>query len=714
MDGPAEFLVRWRRVVVLVVLALSCWLIPGAFHLGFDYNVGSFLRTADPALKATVAHYGDGFTWPDRLVFFGFEAVDPLGDAALARLADFEQRLRAIPGIRRVVSLHSAPGLSGASTPPGPRVASSRLYRRLLVHTPAAGGRGALAGFVEIDRPDRADVLRAMEAAARTLPPLTTGERAPCVHLTGFPVLRDTYVRFLEADQRLFLPLAALLTAILLLLLVPGLGLAVATMAVVPLTLGWTFGILGHLGQKLVLLTSTLPTLLMVIAVADAVHLSLRFREERLQGIERDRSAVAALARTWTPCALTSLTTAIGFGSLTLARVRDLVSLGAFSVLGVLLAFLLTILVLPALLPGLARVLGEGGIERIEWSRRLGRFSRRLGALPQRWVLAGAGLAFAGCLALGLQVRQDAHLTEDYFPQTPAVQSLRWFEQRFVGPITGEILVRAKSGDLLRDEHVAELRRFVAWLEQQPGVIRTLSFLDAMDDGVPKPLLSFLTREPVALFDSALETARVLTFTRDVGTAETRRFLDRLDARIAEIDTLEIRPVGLQILATRIVADLINEVKGSFLAAFLLISILMTLVFKSLRYGLIAIVPNLFPLLVTLSFMGATGMRLRILAVITFAIAFGLAVDNTIHILNRFRWERTEGRGVEEAIGVSLEAVGAAVWTTSLLLLLGFGLLLFSNFKASHDFGLLACVTVLAALLGDLILLPALLRTFAK
>ncbi len=695
-------------------MAITAILAPGVLRLGLDYQVETFLRTDDPELKQAVAHYGEGFTRPDTLCLFGFETVDPLGEGALRTLRALTDELDHMTGVSGVVSVLSAPGLAHLSGEPR-RVAldKSRTWRRLLVAFPGDDRRGALACLAVLQPGiDRGEFVRAVKAAAAELPHPDGAAKAPLLHLAGFPFLRETYVRLLKADQVLFVPLSAALTGAFLLLLLPGLGMSLATILIVPLTLVWTFGVLGYLGHSLVLLTATLPTLLMVIAVADAVHMAMRYREARAEGSQRDPAAKIALARTVFPCFLTSLTTVIGFGSLALADVPGLADLGLFAALGVLIAFVLTVTVVPVVLPILTRHLGEGMNSRIRWTSQLGGLARRLGSLPARPVLAVFGVVIVVCLVLASRVEQDSHVTEDLWPDTPIVQSLAWFEHRFVGPVAGEIMITPRSGDLVLPDNVAEVRELLAWVERRDDVIRTISFVDSLDDGLPVAMLGMLNKKPLPMISKDRQAARVIVFFRDLGAIATERYINDLRARAASLQHIDARPVGVQIVATRLVTGLVTEVFDSFLVAFCLISILMAIVFKSIRFGLIALVPNFLPLLITLGFMGAFGYRLRAVAVITFAIAFGLAVDNTIHIMTRFRRERGEQVDVETAVSRALEHVGTAVWTTSLLLLLGFSTLLFSGFRGSHDFGLFACITILAALAGDVLLLPALLRVF--
>jgi len=396
-----------------------------------------------------------------------------------------------------------------------------------------------------------------------------------------------------------------------------------------------------------------------------------------------------------------------------LAGVPDLRDLGFMASVGILVAFVLTVLALPAAAPLFGRLLGEGS-DHAKGALFLGRFSERLGHLPPGRVILGFVLMTLLALALGMRVEQDSYVMEDLYADSEPARTYAWFEEHFSGTLTGELVVEAKEGRLLDDAAVAELDGFVRWADQQPGILRTLSYVDAIRDGIPKALLPVIGRPPFAFFSSDGKKARVLVFNKDFGAIAAEKWFARIREKARKLEHITIRPTGLQVFATRQVTLLIEEVEQSFGLAFLLITLIMTLSFRSLKYGLLAMIPNVFPMLVTLGYMGAVGMHLRIVSVISFAIAFGLAVDNTIHILSRFQHEFRQGHGTDVAVTRSLAAVGGAVWTTSLLLLLGFAVLMLSSFKASHEFGVLACVTILSALAGDLLLLPALLRVVGR
>jgi predicted RND superfamily exporter protein len=709
MGGVFEAVLKRRVWVFALVALLSALLFPGISDLRIGYSVESFLRTDVPKLKQALAHYEE-FPLPDNLCFFAWPEEDPFSPRALDRLERVEARMRKIPGVSRTMTMLSVPGIPKKPQAMRAYLQHSKMFRGIFVSQKPQ--KSAVAGFLQLhatarNNKDRRRVIQGLHRVGQ--------EEGVSLRLVGIPVLRDFYVAQVRKDQLLFLPLGAVLTSLLLILLVGSLRLAFSVLFLVPLTLGWTFGLLGSLGAELTLFTSTLPTLLMVVSVADGVHLALRFRSKKAKGLSPQAAALQALRETVFPCFLTSLTTAIGFGSLAFAEIPDLRDFGAFACLGVGIAFLLTVVFLPCLLTFFCGrpVEKETGPNRVSSSveKVFGMLTDYLLRLPAKPVLFGAGLLCLLAVFYASRVEENSFMSEDLWENSQILQSVGWFEDRFIGVSPGEILVVPKKGHSLKDPLLQrELRHFLDEVEAFPGVTRTLSYVDALEDGMPSSYLPLLEREPLALLGPRLKKARVLVFLLDIGAKEVDRYQERVRLLGAEAQSFKASAVGLQVLANHQVTTLMSEVQESFFFAFVLICLLLILVFRGLRFGLIGILPNLFPLLIALGFMGVMGIRLRIVVVITFAISFGLAVDNTIHILSRFREERKVGKDVESALHDSLRVVAEAVFFTSALLLLGFSLTLFSGFRATYDFGRLACITILAALLGDLIILPALLR----
>ena len=195
-----------------------------------------------------------------------------------------------------------------------------------------------------------------------------------------------------------------------------------------------------------------------------------------------------------------------------------------------------------------------------------------------------------------------------------------------------------------------------------------------------------------------------------MGNRYLARFREEVREKGLAQSELDVRVAGVQVVATTLVDRLTGDLSRSFAGSLLVILLLTWWHFGSLRLGLIAIVPNLFPLVMNLAFMSLAGMELRPLTVISFCVAFGLAVDDTVHLLARYREERFAGVGRDAALKTMLETAGRPVVVTTLLLLVGFLVILSSSFRGTHQFGMLVALALAGSLLGALLLMPALLR----
>lgn len=415
-------LVRWRWLVLLAaavtLLLLAMWL-P---QLQVGFSIRGFFRSQDPELQAATAHYDVGFETTDRLLLFGWSEADPLGAASLQTLRSFGERALQCDGVAKVFTLANAP-LPGTLLPTPAQRAASSTWRDLLV-----GRQRDAAGGVILMRRLGDDA----EALARSFEQLQAAARAvgKDLHLCGLPFHRAESTALVRHDLATFLPLATLVSAVFLFWLIPHWLLALLALLVVPITLVSTLATMAACGVAMTMVTSTLPTLLMCMSVADGVHMAARFLEERRRG----RDAAAAAAHTFqvmfVPCLMTSLTTILSFLSLCAAELDDLRQLGIFAALGMAYAFVVTMTCLPA---AMSMVHSPPGWRPPDPAALLVRLAVAALRLPPRLLLLCALGLFAVAVPLGLSVPSDHRVTADLWPDSTVMRQLDWYEQRFVG-----------------------------------------------------------------------------------------------------------------------------------------------------------------------------------------------------------------------------------------------------------------------------------------
>ncbi|MCK5942017.1 MAG: MMPL family transporter [Planctomycetes bacterium] len=699
-----ERLVRHRTLVLLLVLLGAAALSAGIASLEVGFKVDGFFTSDDPELQRAMAHYGgQGFEPPDRLLLFAWPEADPLADEALQRVRAFAELARTHEVVRSVTTLADATVPGELSSRPE-QVAASSTWRQLLV----ARSGDAVGGMIELrmrwhheDLRRACDELRAQLAAA--------GKE---LHLCGLPYHTMVSRQLVKDDMARFLPIGTVVSAVLLFWLVPHVWLALLALAVVPLTLASTLGVMGFCGVEITMLTSTLPTLLLCMSVADGLHMVGRFLEERdLDGDPR-RAAVRTFAAMLVPCLLTSLTTIVGFASLLRADLRDLGHLGAFAAVGMAFAFVYTVLLLP---PAMSFVRSPAGARPADPARWLVDGARWLQRLRARWWIAAAGVltVVGGWQARDLET--EHRITADLWPDSDIMRQLSFYEERFVGVVPAEGIVEAPDGFTAAAR--AELSTYVERLEQVEGVSRTLSIADLYADGVSPLALAALAATdllPAGMLGDRGRVARVLVFRPDLGTKAYQRFADAVAALGADLTTIRPRLAGLQMVGTAQVLSMTDDLRWSFLGSVFVIFVLVWLQFRRVRLATVAMLACLVPMVVVLGVMVAFGITLRPLTVISFCVALALMVDDTIHLTARFREERALGLDRDRAAQRALATAGRPVVITTLVLLVGFVTILGSGFKGTFTFGLLVDLSLLGALLSALVLLPALLRAVTR
>jgi predicted RND superfamily exporter protein len=428
-------------------------------------------------------------------------------------------------------------------------------------------------------------------------------------------------------------------------------------------------------------------------------------------------------------CFLTSLTTAIGFGSLMLAHHEIVQEFGLSCALGVAILFLAVIAVIPL---ACSTWLGRGvhvGHEKGLVDRNLVRVGGVIDFVL-RHAKPISTISIVGTLVLvgiTLTLRPDDRMADSLPRRSEVSAAMRWIDEAFGGLEFSSIEVRwtdaiasdspevleviGQVDDLLRTEqligHPLSIRSMLAALPGEGNPAERMSMLALL----PPPLKrAFYVPE----YRSATVTFRV----RDVGIAKYGPVFERIEAglkRIAEQHpafTFEL--AGSAAWRWRNLYQIVVDLAMSLGSAAVIIFGVLGLAFRSVRIGLISIIPNVFPLAVTGTFLVLTGQSLEVVSVCAFTICLGIAVDDTIHFLTRFQEERDAARSDFEAIQRAFTGAGTGMIMTTLVLVVGFATVLFSDMREQRIFASMGALTLASALVGDLILLPALLLRFAR
>jgi len=551
------------------------------------------------------------------------------------------------------------------------------------------------------------------------------------VRLTGILPLRREQTEAFDREHVRFQIIAYSMVFVLAVIMFRGVSAVLIVAGAPSLGLYWTLGFLNFLDQGVnPLVKIILPVLVVMIGFTNGVHLMVDIRRSRALGIDPLEASKAAIRHLSVACFLTTLTTAIGFGSLAVASTEIIRDFGLDCMIGVALVFIAVLTIVPLLSSTWMGLRVHTGHEHDIIDKNLTFFEGWIDFIIRhaRAITAISIAATDVMVGLGLTLRPDSRLENDFPRNSKAYAALRHCDKAFGGVELIQVAVDWPQGVKLGSGELKQtLREVVVAIDDQPLVSHPLSILN-IADSLPESASDLAT---VNFFAGTVPAARkfihgvlrvelhravVTARIRDLGSARYVAVFDDLEARFRKIEQqhegFQLRLTGEPVVRGRSLHEIIYDLASSLSVAAGIILVVIGLAYRSLRVGLIAVVPNLFPLAVTASLLVLLGRPLEITSVCAFTICLGIAVDDTIHFLSRFRHELAVDGDVDASIQRSFIRVGTALILSSVVLIAGFATVLTSQMPGHQVFAGMACATIAAALVGDLIILPAMLACF--
>jgi predicted RND superfamily exporter protein len=533
--------------------------------------------------------------------------------------------------------------------------------------------------------------------------------------LSGTPVIRAQVPELLEVDQKVLLGGGVVLFFLVLFLFFRRARLAVMALATVAPAYVVTLGAMVVLERPITILTSFIPIVILVVGVCDTTHVLEHWSRARARGVGRRRAVQQTFERIALSCFFTSVTTAIGFASLWATGIDVVADFGLFTALAVLSTFGFTVTVLPALLTTVrhapARV-SRPGLRLTEGAGLTGtvvRGARATLAGGSRWLIPTFALVAVSAVALASTLRIDTYLVDDLKDETAIKKDLRWIQDAGFGLFQTNLFVRADSEVLTRPEMMEWMARFEESVATESLVLGTYGppdfLLASVPDNVPNGIPDWLLRPE-------LDAAQMVITVEDAGSRATLAFLDRMDDQLQRDPPPfgSARITGTVRMAHTFSFHVLRSFGPSILLALGLILLVMVLLFRSWRLGLVAMVPNLFPLVVLAGVMALLRVPLKPSTILVFSIAFGIAVDDSIHLMSAFTHGLSRDLPPRRALRAAIRETGPALVMSTFVVSAGFSLLLFSRFELLYLLGLLTAVTAVAALAADLLLFPAIIE----
>lgn len=554
-------------------------------------------------------------------------------------------------------------------------------------------------------------------------------------HLGGYPIMQSITVNKLKEEMQFYVSLSTLLLLVILFIIYRSVwGLLVPVMCLIG-GLSIFFAYLKLSGQQLDLMGPLYPILMLIFLMADVVHLQTHYMDELGTGKSPIEAMRVTIKEIGIALFLTSFTTAVGFGALVTSRIEAIRYFGLNSAIGVLIAFVLVIVFASSALLFFTKgkmanlkKRNDGWNSRMDW---LFRFNKRnqLGIGLSAVVLIA--VAFVGIN----KISTNAFIKGDLPEKAKLRSDIDYLEKYFGGIRALEMAIIPAEGKTLQEPEVLraieQLEIYLAEEHDMKNIVSPTAAYKSIEYARSRGRSGFSLPESdrsIKRYSSfiALDTAaRLKAISNADGTLgrisarQNDKGSDYHEAQNTQIaawvqehigdDLVEFRVTGTTLMYDRNHEYLRRSLFRSLGLAFLIVGIMFALLFRDYRMVLVSLIPNVIPLLLAAAIMGFLGIKLQALTSIFFAISFGIAVDDTIHFLTRFKLERKKGKTVDKSIRQTLIISGKAIIITSLILVVSFCTLIFSDFKGTYYIGVLVSVTLLSALLADLFVLPQLL-----
>ena len=549
--------------------------------------------------------------------------------------------------------------------------------------------------------------------------------------ITGVPHIRTEIVNLMLQDELFYVPVSAIVFFITIIWLFRGVHLALAPVLAVQVAMGWAVGMLIVSGVTFNILSMLVPAIAMIIGVADGIHLVSRYREERMHSTNRIRTLARTLEEMSMACFWTTFTTAGGFASLLVADTTVIQDFGLHAGVAVLVTYIGIMVLIPLWLRFIPDEVFEHNLRVqpqwtnfFEWIHRV-TTSRRIMIIGVSGLLCG----LVGWIASGISA--DSYILEMYDDEHPTVEALHTMEEHLSGIVPMFVYLEADTSlytvDGLHTIQVLEDKLktydFIRWstsiASQQSVVHKALTNTTGLptdedmlaQERLLVDLSGGLSNGNIVSDDG--RRTRILLLCKDVGGIQflelKREFDNFAEASLAQSD-IRWTLTGDGMLASIGIDKLIGDLMRSVGLVFGIILIVLGMMLKDVAHTLLSFIPNAFPLLTTLAFLALTGRDLQVSNIVSFTVAIGLAVDDTIHFVARYRSERKNGHPHSVAMERTIKGAGHAIILTSILLIFGFGLLTTSQLSSTFYFGTLTAVTLVSAIVADLFLLPAMLN----
>ncbi|WP_299382485.1 efflux RND transporter permease subunit [uncultured Lacinutrix sp.] len=565
------------------------------------------------------------------------------------------------------------------------------------------------------------------------------------VRVSGMPYIRTLNAQNIVDEIGLFVLAALGITSFIFFLFFRSFRATFISLIVVCVGVMWTLGILGLLKYEITVLTALIPPLIIVIGIPNCIFLINKYQHEvKLHG-NKVKSLQRVITKVGNATLMTNVTTASGFATFIITESKLLKEFGVVASLSILAIFILCLLIIPILYTFLPYP-KERHLEHLnkKWIGGFVDWTVRM-VKEKRIAIYATSLGLIIVCIIGIyKIKVSGSLIEDMPKNAEFFSDIRFFEEEFNGIMPMEIMVDTKrkkgvmkSTTLKRMEQIEDLITETPELSRPISVVSLVKYSkQAYYNGNPK-YYQLPTKQEEAFIlpyaknstsgegnllnnfvDSTGQYARITTFMKDIGTDKMERIEENLLNKINNVfpkEKYNVSITGKALVFQKGTTYLVNNLALSLSLAILLISLFMAYMFRSFRMIIVSLIPNLLPLVVTAGLMGYLGVPIKPSTILVFSIAFGISVDDTIHFLAKYRQElQANNWKIKKSVYAALRETGVSMFYTSIVLFFGFSVFTISSFGGTVALGALVSVTLLFAMLSNLLLLPSLLLSLER
>ena len=563
-------------------------------------------------------------------------------------------------------------------------------------------------------------------------------------YYSGLPYIRTVDSLKVKNEISMFIMFTLLITALILYLFFKSFKATISSIIVVIIGVIFSFGSIALIGYEISILMALVPPVLIVIGIPNCIFLINKFHSEFRLSKNKEDALSKMIQKIGNITLLTNVTTASGFAAFILTNSETLQEFGVIASLNILFIFLLSLFIIPIYF-SFSSAPKKRHTQHLDkkWINNLVQYLSYLVKYKRKHIyVITFVLIFVGFFGI-IQLKTTGNITEDLPKEQALYKDLKFLESNFGGVLPLEILVNTKKKNgLLKSYNLRKIEKLSDVLETYPEFSKPSSYIEAVkyskqafyngdstfyslpNSQDQRVILSYLKNSSKGLgfgnllMDSLKQEARISLRVADVSTSKMDSIFYSLYPKINEIfdsEKYDVNITGTSIVFLNGTKFLIKNLVLSLLLVIILISIFMAWMFNSFRMVVVSIIPNLIPLLLTGAIMGYFGIALKPSTILVFSIAFGISVDDTIHFLAKYRQELLLNNwNITKSVFSALNETGVSMFYTSVVLFFGFFIFVASDFGGTIALGLLVSITLMLAMLSNLLLLPALLLSLEK